>query len=533
MDEVLLRHTAKITPSFNPSVANGLATEHMKNLMAYIDRLFYASRDVFPEGFEYLGSRICTPREQFLEVTREYESKRQANIARDDVFMACYEFAYKGERLLPRYVLLPFVRDGGLIHLNGGLYNISPVLADVGYSVNDNTIFVQFRRVRLNFKHVHHHVLVNDRRETMFQVYSQIHHLKGRIKKQDLSQREDIMTTLAHYFFCRFGFRQTLERWAHVDVELGWLRDFPEDQYPRDKYYVCRSAKLLGRHPNDQLAIVYPVHQHSQLAKMFVVGAFYVIDTFPNFFNDPEYIDDIGHWRRLLGHLIFGDYKPTGGMLEDVDTHMNSIESYLDDITREDLREGGLNVTTLYDLFIELMTNLSHHFYTTNADEASVYNKRMMVLRYVMNEFNEAISNLGFDFQDKKYREWSVAELNKILRSRFKLNTAKKRLSSWHGEINAVSYPGSNKIFRITSMLIPQDQANRRGSSHNKDVFSDPSRRLHASWAEVCSYCNLPKNDPIGINRIGPCVNIDHNGSIIRDPDKYDLIESTQKRLQD
>lgn len=159
-----------------------------------------------------------------------------------------------------------------------------------------------------------------------------------------------------------------------------------------------------------------------------------------------------------------------------------------------------------------------------------MYNKRLMVLRYVMEEFNNAISMLAYDFQNRPDKEWTVADLNDTLKNRFKLNTAIGQLTKTHGELNTVNYPGDNKMFRITSMLIPQDKA-RRTKGHSKGLISDASRLLHASIAEVGQFNNLPKNNPDGRARIGPNVSLEVDGTIRRRPERMELIDRTQKRL--
>ncbi len=539
MDNALLERVKAVTPEFNPSIANGLAVEHLMSVspdtgtisaVAYIDRLISINQELFPEGLVYDGSQVCTPVQQFEEVTREYDAKRKANIARSDTYMVKYQFSFKGEKLFPRYVLLPYVRDGGILNLNGALYNISPVLTDVGFSVLKGSIFIPFRRTKLTFNRVDHPFYANGRREIVYVIWSMIHQQMREVTKRDLDNRRYIDSCLAHYFFCRFGVTETFRRWGHANIMVGWNKDFPESEYPRSRYTRFESVHLKGRHPTGELCLIVPKEEDNDFVRMLVGGFFYVADTFPDRFREPEYVDDTNLWRILLGHLVFGDYRHAGKLLEDIDTHLAGFEISLDEITRDDLKGRHIYVNNIWELLYTIMTDLACHFYQTSTDEASMYNKRLMVLRYVMEEFNNAISKFGYFFQGRKDKAWTADDLNEALKKHFKLSTCVGRLTSEHGEINTVSYPGDNKIFRITSMLIPQDKA-RKSRGYSKGLIDDASRLLHASIAEIGQFNNQPKNNPDGRSRANPNMRVSVEGLVQRNPDREELIESVQKRL--
>jgi hypothetical protein len=165
-----------------------------------------------------------------------------------------------------------------------------------------------------------------------------------------------------------------------------------------------------------------------------------------------------------------------------------------------------------------------------------MYGKRLTVLRYVMEQLNYAISSFAFQFQSlKKKKEeengWTVEDLEKQIRSFFKLNTAIDSLSKDHGEVNTVSYPGDNKFFRITSMLIPQDKA-RQTKGYQKGIFGDPTRLIDASIGEVGQFNNHPKNMPDGRGRVNQYLRIGNDGMVMRNPELVELIDRTNRNLR-
>jgi hypothetical protein len=539
MDTELLKRIKAATPEFNHSVAEGLAVEHMmhtdketgvNSTMAYVDRLIHINKALFPADLKYEGSQICTPMKHFEEITREYNSKRIANIAKSNTYLVKYQFSYRGEMLFPRYVLLPFVQSGGLIHLNGALYSISPVLTDVGYTVLRGSIFIPFKRTKLTFNKADHHFYADGRLTIIYVIWSMIHNEMNNRTRRDLDNRRYIDSCLPHYFFCKYGVKGTFEQWGKADIEIGYRKDFTEQSHPRERFTIFESSHLKGRHPAGDVCFVIPKAHDTDFVRKLVGGLFYVMDSFPGRFINPADIDNPTLWQTLLGHMVFGDFEHHGKVLENIETHLHGFDNSLDEMTMEELGHSGVHVSNIWELLYEIMTSLSHHFYQTDTEETSMYNKRLTVLRYVMEEFNYAISLFAYGFQSRRDKDWTTQELNDALKRAFKLNTCIRKLTSEHGELDTVNFPGDNKMFRITSMLVPQDRA-RKSRAHNKGLIGDTSRLLHASIAEVGQYKNQPKNNPDGRARINPFVKVGVDGMIQRRPEIAELIDKTQKRL--
>ena len=539
MDPYLLGEINKRTPHFNQDLANGLAVKHMmekspttglNNTRAYIDKLFEINASMFPKGFRYLGNSMCRPEEQFDAVTREYGSRRIGNIAKSDTYMVQLNAEFEGEKLEPRKILLPFVRDGGICTLNGAEYSVSPVLTDVGFSVLNGSIFIPFRRIKLTFRQVDHHFYRNGKREVMYVIWSQIHHEMGKRTRKDLDNRPKIFSSLAHYFFCEFGLVETFKRWAKADLEIGYLRDFPEDLYPRDKWIVYESIGLKGRHPTGDMVLVIPKYQETDFVRRLVAGVWYTVDAFPSRFVEPDYLDYKELWRILLGHMVFGDFEHQGKIVENIESHLDSFNNSLDEMTIEELSGVNIRVTNIWELLHEIMTSLAHHLYDTDIDETSMYGKRLAVLRYVMAEFNYAVSMFTYTFQSRQDKVWTHNDLNNAMKQYFKLNTCIRKLTADHGEFDVLSSPGDSKVIKITSILVPQDRA-RTSGGHRRSLISDNSRLIHASISEVGQYKNQPKSNPDGRGRLNLFLNVRYDGLIERNPKLKDLIDKTQKRL--
>jgi hypothetical protein len=540
VDRYLLEQIDRLTPDFNRTITNGLAVEHMMgkasdddftlSMIKYIDELVRINTDFFPEGFEYVGSAPCSPQEQFEEVTKEYKSKRKANIAQSDEFMIKLRFRYKGQDLYDKRIILPFVRPGGILWLNGALYNIAPVMADVGYSVAQGSLFVRFQRTKLTFRREDYHFFVNGKREISHVFWSLIHYQMKNVKSSQIDNRRKINSCLPHYFYCMSGVKKTFKEWLKVDVKVGYAKDFDSKKYPRERWVVYESLVLSGKHPTGDIVLMVKRDDDSEAVRRFVAGFFYVVDTFPSDFRHPQDVDNVELWQWLLGRLISGDFEHRGRALENVAVHLDSVSHMLDSLTRKELRDANVDVKDFWELLFKIMTDLAPHFFHRSSEEASMYNKRYTVLRYVLEELNAAINYFAFRFQSQRDKQWTLEELNKELNKHIKPKTAMRYLTRKHGEINTVAYPGDNKCFRITCMAVPQEKSKKSPNS-DKGFITDPTKRLHASIAEVGQFNNQPKTHPDGRTRVNPYLRLKANGVVERRPELQELIDGVQELI--
>lgn len=538
MSSYLISKMKEHVKPFNKSIADGIALEHMMgvnaagvcNRRAYIDKLWAINASMFPKGFKYEGSVVMRPERMFDEITREYGSKRNANIAKTNSRMIALKTSFNGEPLFDRYILIPFASQGGTCPINGATYQISPVMTDVGYSVLNNSIFIPFQRAKLTFKQIDHHYICNGQREIKYVIWSQIHNEMGKRTKRDLNNRQHIESCLAHYFFCEFGVKETFKRWAGVDVEIGKFTDFDTEKYPRDQWNVFQSSKLVGVHPAGDMAIAVPASANSEFINRLIVGMWYVIDAFPARFHEASYIESKDMWRIVLGLMIFGDYEHQGKLAENIDAHLTSFNNYLDEMTIKGLGSVGIKVSTIWELLHLIMTDMAHHLYDTDIDETSLWSKSLSVLKYVFDDLNYAITMFGYSFQSRLNKEWTATEINDTLKRSFKLNTCMRKLTSEHGEFDTVSYPGDNKAIKLTSIVVPQDRARTKGG-HNKSLIGDSSRLIHVSLADVGQFKNQPKNNPDGRGRINLYTPIGHDGLIQRREEDREQLDAVQARF--
>lgn len=536
MDKALFKLVADKTPKFNPDVMNGLAVKHLKRVVGFVDALFKSASNGFPEGLLYNGYKICTPIEEFNELVRKKSNKPIVEIARNDLFLVRYHFSFQGEELEPRYMYLPYVRDAGLITIRDATYSVSPVLADKSISIGDNRIFIPLEGAKLTFERISHNFYLNGKRESVDVAFSKIYNRSAKGVAVGGTPKVTAKHTLMHYLLCKYGLQGVFKRFFNIDIMVGTSYDLNDEELNTQEWHICSSTRLKPKgvrgkfYTASDLRVAIRVEHYNQTTASLLGSFFYILDHFPERVK-PEYVSDIRLWRVLLGHLIFGSDSGEGRLIDDVDAHMSSVDEYLDDQSKDRLIKDGVNVTDVYDLFLYVISHLPIMLLESENSEATMYNKQLMVLRYMLFDINKAVYN--FKYAVMKMNKDRITRKEIIRAMQFQLKTdVICKINRQHGEISSVSSPGDNKYFKITANLIPQTSATGGGKKKGKTSLVDPSKFLHSSIAEVGSYTNQPKSQPDGRTRINPCVLLDDEGNIVRNPKYVELINNVQKKIQ-
>lgn len=540
MDKALFDHLAGGAPKFNPAIAEGYALREVKYAAQYIDRVFRCAEQGFPEELKYLDCKRCTPEEEYRQTIRRGGNNRIYEITESNIYMMKFRFSFKEEgmeeKIIERYLYLPYLKDGGLLTLRGSTFAVSPVLADRAFSISSNRVFIPLTIAKVMFERsMSHHFISGDKLETVYVIWSPIHNLnKG---KSSVSGK----STLMHYLFCKVGVTRAFAEYGNCDVVIGEGNEINETDFPPDKWIITSSTRRKPRrlkvtnYVGSDLKLAIPREQYSPTIACMIGGFFYIVDHFPHRVR-AEYVDDTRLWKTLLGHLIFpaGDSEgrrvSEGKYVEDIELHLQSLDRYIDEIVKEDLRKSGIYCDDIYGLFMYVIETFSHGTMRDISAAASMYGKKITVLRYLLNDLINNINLFMFRVGGTK-KKLTVSAVESAMNTFLKPNLI-MRANNQHGEVNIISSPGDNKVFKITSNLVLQTDTSGGRAGKGKMSVDDPSRWLHASIAEVGSYCNLPKSSPDGRGRINPYVKVDHDGLIERNESHRALLDGVQKMIE-
>lgn len=532
------------SPKFNENVVKGLATIDVKDAKEYVDNIINCGVSQYPEGFEYLGSERCSPLEEYNVITKSRNGpNRIFDLARSDVYLVKYKFRNHGKDLAPVYMYLPFVRQAGMLYVTGKQFAVSPVMGDVAFSISENDVFIRMPRAPVTFNRSNSYMVIDGVRTSEYVVWAPLHN-KGGKKSKNRSNAiylGRVQSTLAHYLFCKYGFYETFEKYTRAQPIIVREADFDPAMYPEADYVVCTSAKnkpvgLRGRRMYHEIAtdlmVIVKRETFSPLVKSLIAGFYYVIDHFPDHIEDPTWIADPDQWKLFMGYIQWGDEPSRGRLVDDVNTHLKSLDGYVDHEVKKTLMEVEVYCDDLYDLMVHILLNMRDMLEQNATRVASLYGKRLEVLRYLLRNVNNAMFEFLFKITSNSKKVLANKDYEDILRSYFKPKLIHGiTTGSEHPEVSSVSNPSDNLFFKITSVIVQQSDMHGRGKSQETKPIG-PTMFLDSSYAEVTGFCVLPKSNPIGNSRLNPCVELGPHHTVKRKEKFRDLLDGVQRLIQ-
>lgn len=532
MDKQLHALMAQSVPKLNPDICNGLAVKHLPFVDQYVHDVMKASAAGFPAGLEYVGCSRCTPQEEFNAVTRMRNGKRNMDIARSDLYLMKYMFRFNGKDLEPRYLYLPFSTQAGTLMMGGSRFVVTPVLTDKVISPGQTNVFVRLLRDKITFEKQPHGMVIDDQREMINVVWALIYHMKASKRVKPTTKAN---SSMVHYMLCKYGFSEMMRRYGDCSVIVGDA-EINTNAYPSDKYVICQSTRIkpksFGRafYTPTTIRVAVERDKFTPMVKNLIAGFFYVVDHFPDRMVS-SWVDNARQWTILLGHILFSAVYSEGRLVDDALNHFRSLDEYIDTLVKVKLREIGLEVQTIYDLFAVVIANFNPWVLGSVEKVSSMYDKELSILYYILESINNAIFNLNFKLKAAAKKELKESDINNVFNSVLKQGLIFS-ITRQHISMSTISYSGDNKFLKITSMLVPQASANKKGSKKSKTGIDDPSKKLHASLIEVGGYACLPKSDPTGHSRINGFVKLDEKASVLRDPSKQELLDELQVMIR-
>lgn len=553
-------------PPLNKKIAEGFAVSEIPKSERYVDMLFQSIEETFPPGLKYEGGRRCSPREQYLEMTKRHNQKTTKtsqrssyDIAHSNVYMMRYDFSYTppGTKnkifLKPRYLFLPYVDDAGFITISDSRYTISPVLADRVISVMRKTIFVRLIKTRFNINRISQHFILDDYETYAHVVWSKIHQKKV-IRDKSETDNVTAESTLAHYLFCKYGILRTFQEFAGADVVVGDAENITKEKYPPEEWHIAKTTRTpeMG-HPNSRgtstnsnyrptkLRIAVPKHQMNAMVHNLIGAFYYIADRFSDrVAHLQSYIVKqdtvkLGHeklmWILILGHLVAPTSGP-GKVTKEMESHMRSLDEYIDPIVREQLKNIGYQVDNVYQLFARMIADFDPLLLAHRKKLSSMYDKELNVLYFVLFDISKSIMELGFHML-KLCDEPNLTpeKFNHVFGNKIRTGAIFHIYKS-SGAVSANSYPGDNMLMKITTLLVPQQHTNKMNRKKGGLQLRDPINQLHISVVEVGGYANLPKSQPSGHFRINPFVGLTLDNVILRNEAFTEIYDHAQTLIE-
>lgn len=488
VDTTLLDIMSEQVPKMNEELCNGVAINQVAQCEQYLNDVLRGAAESLPAGLTFTGLSRIDPYEEFIERVRSptHPHKcRTFELSRSDVYMVRLDFRFQNREMRPRYINLPFIREGAIMYLKDTQYEVSPILGGKIFNIERNSVYMWVDRARVVFSKVNHTCMINDRAVHSEVVYSPLYNVR------EASDGSKLASTLVHYILAKYGLTGMLKRFHKVAPKIGGVE--LDELAQNGEWFVYSSAMLSKGGP---IRIAISAKDHTEAVQKKVASVFYIIDHCPEAIQ-VEDMDQPELWIGLLPRFIFKDVGVELIAYAEMVTHLASVEQYMDPVLRSSLHSVGIISEDIYDLFSHMISHfqdmLIHH------DAGSMYGLEMSTVRHLMASIVHSIFTLVFEL--RKYSDERITE-NNITRAMYS-NLTKDRIYmiTKHGELSANQTAADCKVFGTTCNLVPQAKAAASGpakKSKTKIDLTDPNLLLHRSQPEVATYQMMSKSDPTG-----------------------------------
>lgn len=533
MDKKLMDYIASKIPPFNPDIANGIAFKQIADADVYVEHDLRASAEHYRADISFVELKRLSPMEEYRAL-HPRKDKNFIELSKTDTYLCEAIHEYNGKPLDPRPIAIPFARRGGLMWNQGSEYMLSPVIEDPAVSVTRGGLFVWLGMTKANFSRFGYHIYIDGADYTANVTFSFLYHT-GERSRAVKPGKNTPRPTLMHYIMCKYGFTEAMKKFFDVtDIVVGTDETITQDKYDPEHWCIIRASngnshrrKEIRDPSNIRIALLKA--QATTAALDAICSFFYVVDLFPELVFHYD-VEKPVMWKRLLGIIWFTEKYPEGDRMKWIDGHMVTIEGYINYQSRNNLRQGGIEVDDFFSFLGWVVKNLPTKVSTASGDVASLYGKRLTVTRYLLKDLSRAIYTLMYALNNRyenRRGRLSEREVKDIMRKglpRDKILEA----SSGHAEVSTISFPGTCMIYDITSNAVLQENTDNAPGKHGGGV-NDVSKFMHSSVIAFCSYVAMGKNEPSGRGKLGMNTALGPRGELIQDPankpelDKLDM----------
>lgn len=548
-------------PKVNEKIGVGIVYHDCQNPMIKINERLSSSINNAIPGLKYEGWHWLTPEQEYTERAKlirttklnakggDYKSKKPMaiNIDQNDMRMVCIKMSYKGKPLPDKNILIPFISKFNTLVINGARYRTAPVLYDAFPSISKNDIFIQLDKAKVTFKNNKNVTLLrNSELIRVNVVCSALFNDNGSDKvKQNKAQVADVRmgTCLVHYMLCHYGINNLFDKILGLkvgkDLFLYEEKDKPE-HINKDDYVIYESIKrqpstYVG-HTNPwsptNICIAVKKNKDTVLVKSYIAGIYYILGNFAAYL-DIQSLNEPIKLMHTLGIILFGPTESLNMIVNKVDSHIRSLNSYMEPQTAANIRSMGYKVNNIHELLGIFVEHYDRWIAWYKQNSSSCYGKSISTRHYPYARFSIAINHFVFGVTGLYNRKGEnvkdtdiINEMEKCLSPLLAYSITKS-----HGsELATISDATDRPILNSGTHLVPQANTDPRGKSRRTAIT--PEIAADASVSVACSYLAIIKAMPYGRSVISPFLEMEDD-RVIRKPKKHEaLLDKTQAYLK-
>jgi len=408
MNRVLKRTMSENTPIINKKITDGTAKAVLSDIPMYLDGFFRSSlASLDPKiDFKYLGFRRITPKEEYRDIILKREGTIAYDLSHNNVYIIELRFEYAG-KIIARPLYLPYAKRGNIMVMGGANYHITPVLSDTVISPSSSGIFMRLLKAKLNFTSRSRYYIVNGEKVTGSVIYGEI--LKPN-QKQITDRIGRPLPATSLYLLGKYGLMETLRKYGGISdmiITTDVNVNIPEEYTIYESTGIKpRGLKAVPYIPHNMRIAVIGDNINKSFVNNLIFGVIYAMDILPelaidatNIINSKAVKTELSFWKIALGRIIYKNSFSVTRITQDMLTHFNALDGYIDTAINTKLREAGIVVNNFFDLLALLISKYNEWVLTSNEYNSNIENRYIDILYYITYEivigFNRVILSLN------------------------------------------------------------------------------------------------------------------------------------------
>lgn len=509
MDSELANSVRQRIPQYNRYLLKDFMQEQISEAARFIEIAFIEAVKQLSSAITYVGMRVIPPEER---ADMELDYKKGCPITISELILVEYRFSYNG-KIFPIPLYVPYLKNDVIV-IEGTNYVIQRSIKEQVFSKTTTGITMKVIRQPIPFYRTSSYRIesLTDSWFSNESVPTTSIHNQGRTNR-----RKMIDATIIHYLLCKFGFLGTLARFGLKPDDMMFVEDIAGDD-AEYRYFVAKKTKHI-RQVDLFLKVRKSCLEDPVISKL-AANILYTVTAFVKHSIDDIYEATGAVFRIMLGKIIYGAATAEIQSKNRIDTHIASLDTYLDPITRDRLLSYKIEVHDIYDVLQYVFKEIDRIFMTTS--HTDLYNTRIDVMEELLVEtIVKTVYNRWYHVETdaKKLNDKEVrAQLS------FPRDLVTKLHMSRIVQKNPPAY-GDNILVGWLIQKIRQS-----GLSTSGRIIQSPDHRFHTSMAAVETLISFSKSNPGAGGAINPFLEITSNGSVIRQ-DYSNEIDSLQKDL--
>ena len=515
IDPEVLRGVTDELPKFNRYM---LEKHHKKAVDAipdFIQQVYQEAVSILMPGqIRVRGYRPLLPQER---VEKEINLRRDYNVNIHASELDMYEFQFEDTEtgaLHHTYIYIPYMVNC-FLKINGKRYSIPHTITEkvFGRTPNDE-ITLRVIRAPLKFSRPTRFSLVSavdPTRVTSEWVHAAHIHM-GRTKHVKAHM------TILNYICSKFGFVEALKRFGLEEDDMVFT-DTIADDTDAYEYYVAKSQKGHEKSPL-YLKVRHELLDQTQykkiVANMLYTTTLFHYHTVGNMYDPSAFI-----YRIMMGKIISGFDAKDASALNDANSHITSLDTYLDGITKQRLWRFNIKVNDIYEFLQYIFTELD--YIIVNSVPQDLYDKRIETMENVLIDiFFTDVFNSVYRLE-KNNKPPVVEDVIKAISGKI------HRFEKLDGHLpTQPSHYNDCRLAACGLTKIRQSGTNRKSTA--KPGPDSPYSRFHPSIPVVETMAAFSGDNPTTDGLINPFCPITEDGAIVR-PHYADEIDTLMDYL--